>query len=811
MKVSRYAETLSSHLNVQEINKFFVGQRQKTEEILRTIRPEGRIDGNRFKLASVEGGIGSSFDFNLTNHHWGDWATNSQFAGLIGFIQATQKCSAGQAVQWMIDKKFFDAKTIKKKIAEAEGNPLVLPIPEDVQSWEYVLKSDGIKKDRGIISHQWEYRDTDGQLLGYQYRVDGRRSSKEIYTLTWRAETGWTKREWDGRLLPPYGLEQLGAGRPIVRVLFVEGNKAVDRARELLGDRWIVLGFSGVRGSENIWLPDDEWWGDVEVVVWPDNDAAGRESARKIQLKLESLKTRPREIRVVRVEDIPGLKPKWDIGDWSEGCGVDVEVEIDRAQSTDSFEHICKEWIYVSQQDHFYSLVDRTLVWTTTAFDRTFARFKTKQGSPSQRFLMELGANQADDLDFVPGHGTIIVSPNGKRFLNEYYPSETMLRAQEIASDEEISDEEIQENAREFIAHVRRISNGEIVEPDRDPTTGSTVPGTENRTLEDAILWHFSQMIQRPMDKRGWIPMMVSQHNGTGKSYFKRMMGAILGHQRTAVITAKELIGDYHDWADGVLFYELGEAKSEDSTDVYEELKKRHSYLPFRSDMLRDRTQNTQYLNIKTKAKKRQRDFLNGYITSNNLFPLALANTSGQEGSDRRLLVIRCEIILSEEETIRLFDEELAERAEWIAAYLLRYRAKFHWNPSWAPITAHKRAMLEKDRQRSEVRQDRTELGRFDEFFHLVRWALAEGVGALRRKVFTADVIREIADARRVKYPYDVAKFEGILKKAGVHRGPVVKIDGHVKKFYTSDETWLERPETDWREEHKSQLNSERM
>jgi hypothetical protein len=282
----------------------------------------------------------------------------------------------------------------------------------------------------------------------------------------------------------------------------------------------------------------------------------------------------------------------------------------------------------------------------------------------------------------------------------------------------------------------------------------------------------------------------------------------VLGPTRGGTINVKQYLSEYHDWADGLLFYELGEAKSQETTEVYEELKKRHSFTPFRDSMLADRMNNTQLLNVKTKAQKRQRDYLNAMITANDLYPLALANSSGQDGSDRRLLVLNPDQILSDRDAEDLFDE-LAERAQWIGAYLMRFEPDFRWNPSWAPITAHKRLMLEKDRTRSENRADKFELGRFNEFYHLVRWAMAEKIGAMGRDCFSAEQIRGIADAQRVKFPYDIEKFESLLQKAGVHRGPTLKIDGSPKRLYTPLKEMLVAPNDAWRTAFKTPTDGE--
>jgi hypothetical protein len=808
MAESLFADFLKSSLDVPSINEYFVTNRRKTEEVLQKLRPEGRVDGGRFKLASVEGGAGTSFDYNLQNGHWGDWAKNDSHHGLVGFVSATMKCSAAQAVKFLIDEKFLDSKEAKKVLQDAEGDPLILPIPEDMQSWETVLQTDILRKDRGIIKAYYTYRDIDGSLLGYKYRVDTRNLNKEVYTLTYRAESGWAKKDWAKKLSPPYGLETLRDG-PTVRILFVEGEKATDKARELFGDRWKVLGFPGVKGSHDLWLPDEAFWSDCEVVIWPDNDSPGREAARKIQLQLDQLKYKPREVRIVRVETITGLPPGWDLGDYKDTDALDPAVELDRAEAVDSFEHVCRQWVYVAQEDKFYNLEDRNIILPPAAFDRYLSRYGDKTGTPSKKFLVDLETKKAEDLDFLPGCGTFMVTPQGKTLLNEWYPSAIHARGTEIAGDQNITDEEIAENAKHFISHLERIAGNEIVEPEKT-VEGLPLAGTEGRLLKDALAHFFHQIVVRPMDKQGWIPVLVSEHNGTGKSYFRRMMSAIHGGRRVQELTVQRYVSDYEDWMDGCLFYELNEAKSQVTSEVYELLKKNHSYLPFNPHDLRDRSQGIRHINIKGSKQKLQRNFLNGYITSNDLFPLALANSSGLEGSDRRLLAVNCEQILTEAEANDMFDE-LMGKAEWVCAWLMRYKSPVPWNPGWAPVTSHKRRMLEKDKERSENRSDKFELGKFDEFYHLVKWAMDEKIGLFARPAQTAEGIRELCDHRRVKFPWDGRRFESLLEKAGLLKGPNITIDGQLKKTYTADPEMLTKPSSAWTAALKAPINPPRQ
>ena len=803
-----FADFLKSSLDIPSINDYFVKNQKKTTEVLQRLRPEGRIDGGRFKLASLEGGAGSSWDYNLQNGHWGDWAQNDSHHGLVGFVCATMKCSSAQAIQFLLAEKFLDMKEAKKALQDTEGDPLVLPIPEDMQSWDVVLQSDALRKDRGIIIAHWEFRDLDGSLLGYKYRVDSRNTTKEIYTLTYRAHSGWVKKEWTKKAVPPYGLEVLDNGDPTIRVLFVEGETAKDKAQELF-PTWKVLSYSGVKGSNELWLPDQAFWTECDVVIWPDNDSPGREAARVLQLSLEKLKHKPESIRIVRIETMPGLTPGWDLGDYKETDLIKPEDELERAERVDSFEYVCRHWVFVGQDDKFHNLEDRILKYGPGQFDRVYTRYSDKNGSASKKFLQDLDTKKAADLDFIPGYDTFITTPQGKLLLNEWFPPINYARAREISGDPSITDEMIAEKAKYFIEHLDRISDNEIVEAEKD-TDDIILPGTEGRLLRDALAYFFSELVKHPMDKQGWIPVLVSEHNGTGKSYFRRVMAAIHGGSRVQELTVQNYVSNYEDWQDGCLFYELNEAKSVTNSEVYELLKKNHNYIPFSMDSLRDRNQGARFLNIKGTKQKLQRDFLNGYITSNDLFPLALANSSGLEGSDRRLLAVNCEKILTKAEADRMF-EELNTSAEWIGAWLLRYESPSPWNPGWAPITKHKRRMLEKDRERSEARADKYDLGKFDEFYHFIKYAMDEKVGAFIRPIVTTENIRDICSAHRVSYPHDQARFKSILLKAGLFSGPDITIEGRLKRTFVVSEEYVQKSNTELAALLKQPLNQPRQ
>jgi hypothetical protein len=115
--------------------------------------------------------------------------------------------------------------------------------------------------------------------------------------------------------------------------------------------------------------------------------------------------------------------------------------------------------------------------------------------------------------------------------------------------------------------------------------------------------------------------------------------------------------------------------------------------------------------------------------------------------------------------------------------------------------------MLEKDRERSENRADKYELGKYDEFYHLVKWAMEEKIGLFSRRVQTSEGIRELCTARHVKFPYDVGRFERLLERAGLSKGPNIVLEGQLKKTFTADKEMLDKPTAEWAKAAKENIN----
>jgi hypothetical protein len=130
-----------------------------------------------------------------------------------------------------------------------------------------------------------------------------------------RNGSGW---HWRGPSAPRplYGLNRLAA-QPDATVLMVEGEKAADEARGLFPDHACIT-WQG--GSEAVADADLTPLAGRNVVLWPDNDEAGRVAITKLADRLRSV------ARSVRVVSVPESWPvKWDVAD-PRPHGVTVEA-----------------------------------------------------------------------------------------------------------------------------------------------------------------------------------------------------------------------------------------------------------------------------------------------------------------------------------------------------------------------------------------------------------------------------------------------------------------------------------------------------
>ncbi len=68
-------------------------------------------------------------------------------------------------------------------------------------------------------------------------------------------------------------------------------------------------------------------------------------------------------------------------------------------------------------------------------------------------------------------------------------------------------------------------------------------------------------------------------------------------------------------------------------------------------------------------------------------------------------------------------------------------------------------------------------------------------------------MVREISAVRNIKFPYDENRFNKILERAGLVKGPDLKVDGVIKRLYAVEPAMVGQPEKVWREELAKSIN----
>jgi len=146
---------------------------------------------------------------------------------------------------------------------------IVIPVPADAPPPPRRHKMLG--KPTAI----WTYTDTEGRLLGFVHRYDGK-EGKEFRPLTlWRPLAGgrppqWRWTSWPVKR-PLYGLQRL-AERPSAPVVVTEGEKPCDASARLL------RAFASVTSPNGAKSADKADWSPLRgrpVTIWPDADAVG--------------------------------------------------------------------------------------------------------------------------------------------------------------------------------------------------------------------------------------------------------------------------------------------------------------------------------------------------------------------------------------------------------------------------------------------------------------------------------------------------------------------------------------------------------
>ena len=294
--------------------------------------PQGRREGAEWRCGSVQGEPGQSLGVHLTGTKTGVWSDFAAGGGgdLLDLIQACLGLDKGGAVSWAKDWL---------GIGDGGGAPLrPRPQTQSPSEWRPTLPAPCPPPHHphhsrlGRPAQVWSYHSHDGQLLFLVCRFDKNDGGKDILPFSYGVLDGIEGWHWKGipDQRPLYGLARLQAS-PKTKVLLVEGEKTADAAQRLLPSLVAVTWQGGGKvASKTDWSPLKG----REVLIWPDADKPGRETAEGWHTPhgefkrglVHYLSDAGAAIRII--EPPSNVKDGWDLAD-AEAEGWNAEQAIE--------------------------------------------------------------------------------------------------------------------------------------------------------------------------------------------------------------------------------------------------------------------------------------------------------------------------------------------------------------------------------------------------------------------------------------------------------------------------------------------------
>lgn len=268
-------------MNFADMNKTLLEQ---GEDFLEELLPGGKVIGNEYVCAGINGGEGRSFSVNLTTGLWGEFSGKTKGRDLVALYAEAKGLTQGKALHALGGSRLKPDVAPKK---QTKSDDLV---------WFRQFKADRI----------WTYTDDKGSVLFEVKRWDARDIDGIHYAKVIRPWCPATQRyeypKTDAR--PLLNLKDITErSGPVV---LVGGEKCADAVHGVE-----VIGTTIAGGESAVGKTDLSPLEDREVILWRDNDKAGEKWETKI---IEALKdVDPQSVRVAKMPK--GMPAKWDAAD----------------------------------------------------------------------------------------------------------------------------------------------------------------------------------------------------------------------------------------------------------------------------------------------------------------------------------------------------------------------------------------------------------------------------------------------------------------------------------------------------------------
>lgn len=260
--------------------------------------PGGKISGNEFECGDLAGTPGKSLKVNLQTGKWADFAGGQKGGDLISLYAAIKGLSQVDAAKGL--GGHYSPPVHIKKSPDSKAKTLIIP-PKGTK------KPDFVHSKYGPARAVWTYRNPEGEVLYFISRHDTP-EGKQFIPWSYTTDSRWVNRAWPEPRLP-YGVELLAKhnDRP---VLIVEGEKACDAARSIVGDIYTVITWQG--GSLAVHKTRFDMLQGQRVLLWPDADEPGIKCMHKLAALLVDLSP---EVKVIQPSMEPGENNGWDAAD----------------------------------------------------------------------------------------------------------------------------------------------------------------------------------------------------------------------------------------------------------------------------------------------------------------------------------------------------------------------------------------------------------------------------------------------------------------------------------------------------------------
>jgi len=282
--------------------------------------PNGKREGEEYKPLNPKRSDNStgSFSINTRSGHWADFASGDKGADLVSLVayldDLTQSEAAKRVADFLNIRIENDTPERATKPQNSKGTTMT-PTKKIDDGWKCVMpvpdnapKPPDVHPRHGKPSMRYEYRASDCRINFYHDRYEkpeGERKQFSPLTL-WQKGKAF---KWQFKAPPdprPLScLPRLVACRN-ADVWILEGEKAVKAISQLfLTTESISLTWQG--GSNAVTKADYTPLSRRNVIIWPDNDAAGMKACRTLIDQLRAVKAKSiRVLDISKLERAPG-------------------------------------------------------------------------------------------------------------------------------------------------------------------------------------------------------------------------------------------------------------------------------------------------------------------------------------------------------------------------------------------------------------------------------------------------------------------------------------------------------------------------